>query len=229
MMVAFIDEQRAVYGVGPICEVLPIAPSTYYAQKAIQALARATPTKGAPIRMAREILSIPQRHVSAHQVEVAREYLEARRTGHWSKSLPRELYGYEYHFHHKSAAVDEWLAREVLGMWEWQRRTGTRELVEAVEMQTMALGDVAFVGLPGELLSEFGHQIREQSPFPHNFIVELANGWHGYIPTEEAFQHGGYETCLAMQSRLVPEAGRMMTDAALRLLSGLAQADGDQG
>jgi len=36
-MVAFIDEQKEVYGVGPICEVLPIAPSTYYAQKAIEA------------------------------------------------------------------------------------------------------------------------------------------------------------------------------------------------
>jgi transposase InsO family protein len=36
-MVAFIDEQREVYGVGPICEVLPIAPSTYYAHRAMQA------------------------------------------------------------------------------------------------------------------------------------------------------------------------------------------------
>jgi len=36
-MVNFIDEQREVYGVGPICEVLPIAPSTYYAQKGVQA------------------------------------------------------------------------------------------------------------------------------------------------------------------------------------------------
>jgi putative transposase len=36
-MVSFIDQKREVYGVGPICGVLPIAPSTYYAQKAIQA------------------------------------------------------------------------------------------------------------------------------------------------------------------------------------------------
>jgi hypothetical protein len=36
-MVAFIDEQREVYGVGPICEVLPIAPSTYYAHRVMQA------------------------------------------------------------------------------------------------------------------------------------------------------------------------------------------------
>ena len=28
-MIAFIDDHRAVYGVEPICKVLPIAPSTY--------------------------------------------------------------------------------------------------------------------------------------------------------------------------------------------------------
>ena len=33
-MVAFIDEHRDAYGVEPICEVLPIAPSTYYEHRA---------------------------------------------------------------------------------------------------------------------------------------------------------------------------------------------------
>lgn len=32
-MVEFIDREREVYGVEPICEVLPIAPSTYYRNK----------------------------------------------------------------------------------------------------------------------------------------------------------------------------------------------------
>lgn len=36
-MVAFIDAHREAYGVEPICAVLPIAPSTYYEQKARQA------------------------------------------------------------------------------------------------------------------------------------------------------------------------------------------------
>ena len=36
MMVAFIDDHREAYGIEPICEVLPIAPSTYYEQKARQ-------------------------------------------------------------------------------------------------------------------------------------------------------------------------------------------------
>jgi len=35
-MTGFIEEQRAVFGVGPICKVLPIAPSTYYARIAVE-------------------------------------------------------------------------------------------------------------------------------------------------------------------------------------------------
>jgi putative transposase len=35
-MVAFIDDHREEHGVEPICEVLPIAPSTYYAHKAAE-------------------------------------------------------------------------------------------------------------------------------------------------------------------------------------------------
>ena len=33
-MVTFIDQHRDTYGVEPICEVLPIAPSTYFLRKA---------------------------------------------------------------------------------------------------------------------------------------------------------------------------------------------------
>jgi transposase InsO family protein len=36
-MIAFIDDHRQVYGVEPICKVLPIAPSTYHAHVAKQA------------------------------------------------------------------------------------------------------------------------------------------------------------------------------------------------
>ncbi len=34
-MMAFIEEHRAVFGVEPICRVLPIAPSTYYARAGV--------------------------------------------------------------------------------------------------------------------------------------------------------------------------------------------------
>ena len=40
-MIAFIDDHRAVYGVEPICRLLPLAPSTYHAHVA----ARRDPSK----------------------------------------------------------------------------------------------------------------------------------------------------------------------------------------
>ena len=49
MMVRFIDEHRWEYGVGPICAVLPIAPSTYYEYKA-----RENDTGRAPQRVQRD-------------------------------------------------------------------------------------------------------------------------------------------------------------------------------
>ncbi len=34
-MIMFIDEHKVEYGVGPICKVLRVAPSTFYARAAI--------------------------------------------------------------------------------------------------------------------------------------------------------------------------------------------------
>jgi hypothetical protein len=117
---------------------------------------------------------------------------------------------------------EDWFARGTIGMWEWQRRVGTRELVEDVEVQVIALGEVAFVAYPAEYFVEFGLRTKVGSPFASTFVAELGNGWHGYVPTIEAFEHGGYEPRLGDASRLVPEAGDLMCATGLRLLRGLA-------
>ena len=54
-MVAFIDEHRDEYGVEPICEVLPIAPSTYYEHRA-----RAVDPDRRPAREKRDEVLRPQ-------------------------------------------------------------------------------------------------------------------------------------------------------------------------
>jgi putative transposase len=54
-MVSFIDEQRECYGVEPICKVLPIAPSTYYEQRARQR----DPTR-LPARVRRDLKLSPE-------------------------------------------------------------------------------------------------------------------------------------------------------------------------
>jgi putative transposase len=50
MMISFIDQQRAEYGVEPICMQLPIAPSTYYEHKA-----REAKPERLPVRVRRDI------------------------------------------------------------------------------------------------------------------------------------------------------------------------------
>lgn len=90
--------------------------------------------------------------------------------------------------------------------------------VETV-LQVLALDDVAFVAIPGELFVELGREIKHRSPFAETVIVTLANDWIGYIPHRAAFDEGGYETIFASQSRLAPEAGDLVVDAAVQLLN----------
>jgi hypothetical protein len=61
------------------------------------------------------------------------------------------------------------------------------------EIQVLTIGPVAFVAIPGEYFVELGMRIKKESPFPYTFIVELANGVLGYIPTRRGYTEGGYE------------------------------------
>jgi len=87
---------------------------------------------------------------------------------------------------------------------------------EEVEVQVLGLGDLAIVGIPGEYFVEFGLQIKEQSPAAATFVIELANGSIGYIPTAAALQQGGYE---GSSARFRPDAGQRLADAALQMLT----------
>ncbi|HEY3080671.1 MAG TPA: hypothetical protein VGM69_12320 [Chloroflexota bacterium] len=90
----------------------------------------------------------------------------------------------------------------------------------------IALDDVALVAIPGELFVELGREIERRSPFPLTLLVTLANDWVGYIPHREAFDEGGYETIFASQSRLAPEAGETVVEAAVALLQEAAAVRG---
>lgn len=88
-------------------------------------------------------------------------------------------------------------------------------------IQALRLGEVGMVGLPGEIFVEFGLDIKLDSPARRTFVVELANGVVGYVPTREAFVGGGYEQRSATSSWLTPGAGEMMVDTALSLLDSM--------
>ena len=56
-----------------------------------------------------------------------------------------------------------------------------------------SIGDVGFAVAPYEMFDTNGMYIKENSPFKMTVITTCANGAYGYIPTEIAIEHGGYE------------------------------------
>ena len=78
MIVAFIDEHREDYGVEPICTVLQVAPSTYYAAKRRQVAPSARAVRDAVMMQVLLALWVSNRKVyGAHKLWKA-----ARRAGH---------------------------------------------------------------------------------------------------------------------------------------------------
>ncbi|MCK5806741.1 MAG: hypothetical protein KAI66_28190, partial [Lentisphaeria bacterium] len=71
--------------------------------------------------------------------------------------------------------------RQILSL---AKNYGHLEFME-FELWAMGLGDEwGLVGLPGEILDEIGLQIKQQSPFKHTAVVELALASPGYFPTD---------------------------------------------
>lgn len=52
--------------------------------------------------------------------------------------------------------------------------------------------DMAIMSSPFELYLDFGNQIKARSCAKQTFIIQLANGWSGYLPTKKAEEHGHY-------------------------------------
>lgn len=108
-------------------------------------------------------------------------------------------------------------ARELLEV-ERMRRKSKRV---SLEIQAMRIADTLLWTVPGELFQAFALEVRARSPFPRTCGVELANGYHGYICTPEAYEGGGYEVRLARSSLLAEDTGRGIAKAAERLAKSL--------
>jgi hypothetical protein len=80
------------------------------------------------------------------------------------------------------------------------------------------LGDIAFVGLGGEVFNELGKTIKSNSPFRATFVLTHCNGAAGYVPTEASYPAGGYEV---ESSQFAAGSGEKIADEAVRMLKEL--------
>ncbi|OGV82676.1 MAG: hypothetical protein A3K19_32505 [Lentisphaerae bacterium RIFOXYB12_FULL_65_16] len=91
-------------------------------------------------------------------------------------------------------------------------------------LQVIRLGDIVFVGIPGELFARLGLELRRRSPFRNTCIIGLANEEIGYIPDRKAYADGGYQTWVGWHSMLEVGTGEAMVDQAMAMLNELYDA-----
>ena len=87
-------------------------------------------------------------------------------------------------------------------------------------LQTFRIGEVGIATFPNEVFSEIGLEMKARSPLKPTFVVSLAHGYYGYLPTVEQHKLGGYETWLGT-NQFETEAAPKMIDVLLRLLKQL--------
>src|SRR5690606_27659992 len=90
-----------------------------------------------------------------------------------------------------------------------------------VPLQAIRLGDAAIVAVPCEVFVEIGLEIKKKSPFNPTILIELANGYNGYLPTARHHELGGYETWRARSSYLETGAAGQIASRLLAMLDEL--------
>jgi len=163
--------------------------------EALKVIAEAEPGDLQPLNAAQAILHLEPRKVPSERLKRAYDLVESK--------IPKDDYSWFF-------------ARDIILL------DGRNKIEPRVpcEVQAIQIGPAIFVSNPAELFCKLGLEIKSASHFPYTFIVELANGCIGYVPTEEAMgpSGGGYETRMGMHSYLVPSAGKEIVEVSIDLI-----------
>ncbi len=102
---------------------------------------------------------------------------------------------------------DWWVAKR-FDAWAERRleaaTTGPNPWPISVPVQVIDVGQVTFVAIPMETMTETGLSLRAAVPQRETFVLGYSNGIISYLPTPEISREGGMESKLAYKNYLVP-------------------------
>ena len=87
-----------------------------------------------------------------------------------------------------------------------------------VNLSALKIGNIVFAGISGELFTEIGMRIKEESPYKNTIIITHCDGASGYLCTNQAYPEGGYE---AMVSRVMPGTEFLISDNLKKMIRSL--------
>jgi hypothetical protein len=88
-------------------------------------------------------------------------------------------------------------------------------------LHVILIGDIAFVGIPGECFGLLGTEIKRRSPFRYTYVIGVANDYIGYIPDDQAYDLGGYQVWTGFHSLVERGTGEKIVDETVRILEEL--------
>ena len=112
----------------------------------------------------------------------------------------------------------DFVTLELPGKKKEDRGEGDALPTKELNVTVARVGDVGFVGVGCELLTEVGMAIKAGSPYEQTFVITHCNGRAGYLPPEHLYKEGGYEVD---RTGFAPQAADVLVKESLRMLSGL--------
>lgn len=106
--------------------------------------------------------------------------------------------------------------KRVMDSWERQKS----DPFFPIETHVIRLGDVAIATNPFELYLDYGVRIEARSKAEQTFIVQLACGSGGYLPTARAVAGGSYGAGLE-NGPVGPEGGQVLVERTVELIGAL--------
>jgi hypothetical protein len=88
------------------------------------------------------------------------------------------------------------------------------------EVHIMRLGTIAIATNPFELFLDYGNQIKARSHAEQTFLIQLANGTEGYLPTEKA-EKGGHYSAFLSSGQVGHIGGEQLVRETLQAINGL--------
>ncbi len=92
-----------------------------------------------------------------------------------------------------------------------------KESIVPTEVHIAKFGDVAFATSPFELFLDFANEIRARSYAEQTFLVQLACGTLGYVPTAKA-EKGGHYSAYVSSGNVGHEGGKMLVENTLSVI-----------
>jgi len=149
-----------------------------------------------------EHVPIPLREIPPEELEHAQRMMAERPAPPWADDAHT---GVDY----------EWMVAASIYSVHLMRQRST---VFEYEVQVLRVGDVAFVGLPGEPFVECGLRIKLASPTYPTYVAHCTTTYVGYVPIREAFDRGGHEVNTRYWAKLAPEAIDLIVEGATGVL-----------